>query len=166
VAGPVTDARAGVLRTRYRALFADPELPVPVHRIAEDLLGLHVGSADLKDLSALYPARREILVNVGEPQTRRRFTLAHELGHWVCHCLAGRDEPVSCRHQDMTSWVDRALEREANVFAAELVMPGPEVREVFARHSDVKEVAATFGVSPLAMHWRLYSFELVGAPPA
>jgi hypothetical protein len=30
----------------------------------------------------------------------------------------------------------------------------------------VKEVAAIFGVSPLAMHWGLYSFELVGAPPA
>jgi hypothetical protein len=62
---------------RYHALFADAELPVPVHRIAEDLLGLHVATGDLKDLSgALYPARREILVNVGEPETRRRFTLA------------------------------------------------------------------------------------------
>jgi Zn-dependent peptidase ImmA (M78 family) len=167
VAGPVTDPRAGVLRVRYHALFADPELPVPVHRIAEDLLGLHVATADLKELSgALYPAEREIRVNVSEPETRRRFTLAHELGHWVCHCLGGRDEPVFCRHQDMDSWVDRALEREANVFAAELVMPEPEVREVFARHGDMNEVAAIFGVSPLAMHWRLYSFELVGAPPA
>ena len=35
MAGPVTDPRAGVLRVRYHALFADPELPVPVHRIAE-----------------------------------------------------------------------------------------------------------------------------------
>jgi Zn-dependent peptidase ImmA (M78 family) len=166
VAGPVTHASAGVLRTHYHALFADPELPVPVHRIAEDLLGLHVASADLKDLSgALYPAQREISVNVGEPETRRRFTLAHELGHWVCHCLGGREEPVFCRHQDMDSWVDRALEREANVFAAELVMPEPEVREVFGRHGDVKEAAAIFGFSPLAMHRRLYSFELVDAPP-
>jgi hypothetical protein len=40
------------------------------------------------------------------------------------------------------------------------------VREVFARHGDVREVAAIFGVSPLAMHWRLYSFHLVAAPPA
>jgi Zn-dependent peptidase ImmA (M78 family) len=167
VAGPVTDARAGVLRARYHVLFADPELPVPVHQIAEDLLGLHVATADLKELSgSLCLAEREIRVNVSEPETRRRFTLAHELGHWVCHCLGGRDEPVFCRHQDMDSWVDRALEREANVFAAELVMPEPEVREVFAQHGDVREVAAIFGVSPLAMHWRLYSFELVAAPPA
>jgi hypothetical protein len=107
-------------------LFADPELPVPVHRIAEDLLGLHVATAGLKALSGA---------------------------------------PVFCRHQDMDSWLDRALEREANVFAAELVMPEPEVREVFARHGDATAVAAVFGVSPLAMQWRLYSFGLAGAPP-
>jgi IrrE N-terminal-like domain len=107
VAGAVTDPRAGVLRARCHALFADPELPVPAHRIAEDLLGLHVATADLHDLSgALYPAEREIRVNVAEPATRRLFTLAHELGHRVCHCLGGRDEPVFCRHQDMDSWVE------------------------------------------------------------
>ena len=155
------------MRSRYHALFSDPELPVPVDRIAEDLLGLHVATIDLQELSgALYPAEREIRLNFAEAETRRRFTLAHELGHWVCHCLAGRDEPVFCRHQDMDRLADRALEREANVFAAELVMPGPDVREVFAEHGDVKEVAAIFGVSPLAMHWRLYSFGLVEAPPA
>jgi Zn-dependent peptidase ImmA (M78 family) len=159
VAGPVTDARAGVLRTRYHALFADPELPVPVHRIAEDLLGLHVATGDLKDLSgALYPAEREIRVNAAEPETRRRFTLAHELGHWVCHCLGGREEPVFCRHQDMDSWVDRALEREANVFAAELVMPEPEVREVFAQHGrrqggcgDLRRLAAGDALASLQL---------------
>ena len=47
VAGAVTDPRAGVLRQRYHTLFADPELPVPVHRIAEDLLGLQVVEAEL-----------------------------------------------------------------------------------------------------------------------
>lgn len=167
MAGAVIDPRAGVLRERYHALFADPELPVPVHRIAEDLLGLQVVEAALDDLSgALYPALREIRVNGGEPETRRRFTLAHELGHWVCHCLAGQGQPVFCRHQDLESSADRALEREANVFAAELVMPEPAVRDVFARLGDVSEAAGVFGVSPLAMHWRLYSFGLVDEPPA
>ncbi len=167
MAGAVTDPRAGVLRQRYHALFADPELPVPVHRIAEDLLGLQVVEAELAELSgASIPALREIRVNGDEAETRRRFTLAHELGHWVCHCLAGQGQPVFCRHQDLESSADRALEREANVFAAELVMPEPEVRDVFARQGAVPETAAIFGVSPLAMHWRLYSFGLVDEPPA
>jgi Zn-dependent peptidase ImmA (M78 family) len=168
VAGPVTDPRAGVLRERYHSLFADPEIPVPVQRIAEDLLGLQtLEQQDMKDISgALYPATREIVVNSGEAETRRRFTLAHELGHWVCHCLDGRDDPVFCRHQDIGSSADRSLEREANVFAAELVMPEPEVRAAFAEQGDIKELAVTFGVSPLAMQWRLYSFQLVDTPPA
>jgi Zn-dependent peptidase ImmA (M78 family) len=168
VTGPVTDPRAGVLRERYHALFADSEIPVPVQRIAEDLLGLQVLEAlDLQDISgALYPATREIVVNSGEAETRRRFTLAHELGHWVCHCLDGHDDPVFCRHQDIGSSADRSLEREANVFAAELVMPEAEVRAAFAEQGGIKELATTFGVSPLAMQWRLYSFELVDAPPA
>ena len=96
---PVSDPRAGVLRQRYHRLFADPELPVPVRAIAEDLLGLRVLEAsDLQDISgALYPAEREIHVNAKEAETRRRFTLAHELGHWVCQALdrRGASMPVS-----------------------------------------------------------------------
>jgi Zn-dependent peptidase ImmA (M78 family) len=168
VAGPVTDPRAGVLRQRYHALFADRELPVPVQRIAEDLLGLQVlEGSDLGDVSgALYPGVREIVLNAAEAETRKRFTLAHELGHWVCHCVDRGDRPVFCRHQDVGLSSDRALEREANVFAAELLMPEPELRAVFASQSGVRELAAEFGVSPLAMQWRLYSFALVDAPPA
>jgi len=166
VAGPVTDPRAEVLRQRYHELFADSELPVPVRRIAEDLLGLRVlEAADLEDISgALYPAEREIRVNAKEAATRQRFTLAHELGHWVCQCLDGRGAPMFCRQQDLAASADRSLEREANVFAAELVMPEPEVRAAFARHRDVKELAEAFGVSPLAMQWRLYSFDLAPRP--
>ena len=168
VAGAVTDPRAGVLRQRYHALFADRELPVPVHRIAEDLLGLRVlQDSDLDDVSgALYPASREIVVNAEEAEARQRFTLAHELGHWVCHCVDRRDQPVFCRHRDLDLSSDRALEREANVFAAELLMPEPDVRAAFARGGEVKELASEFGVSPLAMQWRLYSFELIDTPPA
>jgi hypothetical protein len=54
---------------------------------------------------------------------RRRFTLADELGHRVCQCLEGRAAPVMCRAEDVAPIADRALEREANVFAAELLVP-------------------------------------------
>jgi Zn-dependent peptidase ImmA (M78 family) len=167
VAGPVTDARAGVLRQRYQALFADPPFPVPADRIAEDLLGLQVErDPTLNGISgALYPAARRIVLNANEGETRQRFTLAHELGHWVCQCLAGRSAPVFCRHQDLAASTDRSQEREANVFAAELVMPEPEVRSAFAKDADITRVAARFGVSPLAMQWRLYSFSLADRPP-
>ena len=37
----------------------------------------------------LLPAERRILVNADEAPVRQRFTIAHELGHWICQCLEG-----------------------------------------------------------------------------
>jgi Zn-dependent peptidase ImmA (M78 family) len=164
--GSVTDARAHALRERRQTLFADEGLPVPVEAIAEDLLGLAVERADLDGVAGLlYPAERRILLNANDIPARRRFTLAHELGHWVCQCLEGREAPVFCRTEDIsTAGAERALEREANVFAAELLMPESEVRRSF--QGSLADIAAAFGVSPDAMSWRLYNFGLVDERPA
>src|SRR3954453_10851413 len=163
MAGPVRDERAEALRARYHAAFGDVELPVPVEAIAEDLLGLQVGESENLAVSGiLLPPERQIWLNAVEGAPRRRFTLAHELGHWVCQHLEGKTAPVYCRAADVQpepTAADRALEREANVFAAELLMPEPAVRDVFA--GSVSECAETFGVSEEAMHWRLFNVALV-----
>jgi IrrE N-terminal-like domain len=162
--GPVTDPRAHALRERYYALFAGAELPVPVDAIAEDLVGLYVEEADELDCSGLLlPAERRVVVNAGEPEPRRRFTLAHELGHWVCQVLEGHEAPVYCRAPDLTPDADRQLEREANVFAAELLMPEPAVRETFS--GAIADCADAFGVSEEAMHWRLFNLCVVREKP-
>src|SRR5437016_1960286 len=128
--GPVTDIRAGVLRRRYQERFGGAEFPVPVEAIAEDLLGLRVEeTADLEISGMLLPSERRVVLNAAESPHRRRFTLAHELGHWICQCLDGAAAPVYCREQDVGfDPVAKALEREANVFAAELLMPEEAVR--------------------------------------
>ncbi len=164
VPGPVTDPRAYELRERYHALFAGAELPVPVEAIAEDLLGLYTETASLDCSGLLVPPERRVVINAAEPRPRRRFTLAHELGHWVCQVLDGRVAPVYCRAADLAPDADRSLEREANVFAAELLMPEPLVRATFA--GSVGECGETFGVSEEAMHWRLYNLGLVEERPA
>ncbi len=103
----------------------------------------------------------------GETPTRRhRFTIAHELGHWVCHAHAAEEAaPAYCRSQDLSQDADRDLEREANVFGAELLMPQAAMREAWAAFPDTAEVAVRFDVSALAAQWRLYSFGL-GERPA
>ena len=58
--------------------------------------------------------------------------------------------------------LDHALEREANVFAAELLMPEPAVRSGHGK--DPEETAERFGVSGEAMRWRLYSFGIGDRP--
>ena len=73
--------------------------------------------------------------------------------------------PTYCRSQDVSQDTDRALEREANVFGAELLMPEAAVREAWAAFGDRDELASRFGVSALAAQWRLYSFGLVDDRP-
>ncbi len=125
-----TDPRAHELRERYLATFGGDEIPVPVESIAEDLLGLRIEEDDLGECSGmLIPSERLILVNASEamsgdtPTRRHRFTIAHELGHWICHASELRAAPTYCRSQDVSQDTDRTLEREANVFGAELLMP-------------------------------------------
>jgi hypothetical protein len=162
--GPVTDPRAHALRERYHRLFATDELPVPVEAIAEDLLGLHVDESEALDCSGLLlPAERRVVLNAGEPPVRRRFTLAHELGHWVCQVLEGHRAAVYCRDVDVSEAADRTLERQANVFAAELLMPEHAVRQMF--RESVADCAEALGVSEEAMGWRLYNLRLRASHP-
>ena len=173
--GPVTDARAHALRERYHRLYKAEELPVPVESIAEDLLGLHVEESWQIDCSGmLVPAERRILLNATErvgaendpPLRRFRFTIAHEIGHWICHCVGVPEPAVSyCRPVDLSDAADRTLEREANVFAAELLMPEPAVRTAWEDLGDPTACAARFDASPSAMHWRLYSFGFIRERP-
>jgi hypothetical protein len=178
-AGPTRyeDPRAHALRTRYLAAFGGAGIPVPVEAIAEDLLGLRIEESwDLGDCSGLLvPAERLIVLNASErvgsptdpPLRRQRFTVAHELGHWVCHANERPEaEPVYCRQVHVAEPADRALEREANVFAAELLMPEEAVRQAWAESDDVDSSAARLDVSPTAMRWRLYSFGLVETRPS
>jgi Zn-dependent peptidase ImmA (M78 family) len=162
--GPVTDPRAYELRERYHERFAGEELPVPVEAIAADLLGLYVEEAEIDCSGLLVPAERRVVLNAAEPEPRRRFTLAHEVGHWVCQVLEGHRAPLYCRDVDVSEAADRQLEREANVFAAELLMPEPAVRSAWA--GSIADCAASFGVSDEAMHWRLYNLRFVEEVPA
>jgi hypothetical protein len=166
-----TDPRAHDLRAEYLATFGGAEIPVPVESIAEDWLGLRIEEADLGDCSGiLIPSERLIRVNASEamsgdtPTRRIRFTIAHELGHWICHARGLDDAPTYCRSQDLAEDADRALEREANVFGAELLMPEAAVRETWAAFPDAQGLAVRFGVSALAAQWRLYSFGLASKP--
>jgi len=64
-----------------------------------------------------------ILIKGGQLRGQRRFTLAHELGHFAIPTHL-RDAGFLCLSDDLsTPAVDKAREREANEFADELLMP-------------------------------------------
>ena len=60
---------------------------------------------------------------------RRRFTIAHELGHFILH--RSKRPSFSCDKESVYSGADtiRTIEREADDFASNLLMPGDLLRE-------------------------------------
>jgi hypothetical protein len=178
VATKYDEPRAHSVRERYVGTFGGPELPVPVESIAEDLLGLEVDERwDLDCSGMLLPAERRIVLNGNErvvgrndpPLRRFRFTIAHEIGHWVCHCLDGRAaamEPAYCRPVDLTNAAcalhdSRRVHRltASRIGACSPGTRSPLAREVrareLARFDDPREVAEE---RPCLLGWHGFSF--------
>ena len=87
----------------------------------------------------------------------RRFTIGHELGHWVMH----RDgqQALFCRKttvDEAGKRPERDIEEEASAFAAALLMPQwLFVREHARTRGDVEALCAAFGTSRQATDRRV-----------
>jgi predicted transcriptional regulator len=100
---------------------------------------------------------RAIVLSGGGDSARRRFTIAHEIGHFVLH-------PERCRPErgGAVNEAGRMEEREADAFAAELLMPEHLVRDAVREQGlDVDRLADRFDVSRKAMQARLRHIGLV-----
>ncbi|NDV28434.1 ImmA/IrrE family metallo-endopeptidase [Desulfovibrio sp. JC010] len=93
-----------------------------------------------------------IKYNVTEAAVRQRFTVAHELGHYVLqHGPRHRDEAqnFSINNYDL-------YEVAANNFAAELLMPSEAVSYLLSQGKNtLQSLADSFNVSTVAMNIRL-----------
>jgi hypothetical protein len=159
-------------------------LPIDVLHIAEEHDHLDVQEhADLAALPGapslgaaaglsglLFPGERRIYVNAVEAARssgRRNFTIAHELGHWHLHVQRSQSTKHFCR-ADQVGGDPAALrealqiEREANRFAAALLMPESAVRrQAIELRLNVRVLAARFCVSATAMQVRLEALGLL-----
>lgn len=156
---PVVEARA--LRHDFRLR---PEDPADPFEIAEHrgivIVHLDVGEKDRVEGAFLRRDRRDfILVNSAKPGRRQRFTCAHELGHSV---LAEPGDDAEFVDTDASLDQDRpptAEEREANLFAAELLMPEIGVLALIAEFTNPEDAAGVivrrYNVSPLSAAVRL-----------
>mgnify|MGYP006276906343 FL=1 len=166
------------LLARYAEVYPlDSAEIVPVEDIAESFLGLRVKDAELeRGVSGMLEIRtREISVNAAEGVTwprRRRFTIAHEVGHWQLHKDDIADLVVTRTHDYVPAAREKAKtpeeirEREANRFAAELLMPEDRIHAAVDAHgADVVEQAERFNVSALSMAWRLFNYGYITRRP-
>ncbi|MBF9059104.1 ImmA/IrrE family metallo-endopeptidase [Rhodobacterales bacterium HKCCSP123] len=141
-------------------------IPVPVTSLPARL-GIGLKSAFLPaGISGMLERDRGsflVTINALDPDTRQRFTLAHELGHYMLHRHLvgdGLDDDRAYRSTEAGKYHNTLIgpkeETEANKFAANLLMP----REAIMRERDrlgdnVVEMARLFGVSEQAMSIRL-----------
>lgn len=102
-----------------------------------------------------------IALNGGEPETRQRFSLAHEFKH----VIDGPAKSYLYPPQLGFSSHERA-EGVANHFAACLLMPHMWVKRAWASGiQDVRQLARIFEVSPEAMRVRLTTMGLIAPYP-
>jgi hypothetical protein len=148
-----------------KALLAELRVSRPANaRAVAAQLQLDVNEFDVKGFDgALVRAKgtpfAAIIVrdSIREPG-RKNFTVAHEIGHFV---LPGHDKAdLVCTSTEVGNWSDSAkeFEREANEFAAELLMPEAVVRQIIERSEPslelIEKIASSCEASLSAGAWR------------
>lgn len=87
------------------------------------------------------------------PVNRQRFTIAHEIGHFVLHRQSAES---GIQDDEFYRALPGPLEREANQFAAELLMPWPLIKSLQDKGvTGLSELAQALQVSKQALAIRL-----------
>lgn len=143
--------------------------PVDVVEIALGL-GLFVAPVDLGDdvsgMLVMNEGGGAIGYNPQHSSARQRFTIAHELGHYILHreeapLFIDKQYSVVFRDERSSTGADKR-EREANAFASALLMPEGPLRSAatkvgfdLADDAALTSLARQFGVSKQALSYRL-----------
>ncbi|MHB9835140.1 ImmA/IrrE family metallo-endopeptidase [Paraburkholderia terrae] len=158
-------------------------LPVDLNRILLTY-NVELRHARLEDnVSGVLVAKQHetyLIVNESHHINRQRFTIAHELGHFQLHHHGEErlfidtemriyqrvGQPGDATYMSPSSTTTPQEEREANMFAAALLMPAPLIQHAALQHNlwdefDVASLARTFAVSEQAMSIRLQQLKVV-----
>lgn len=113
-------------------------------------------------LERLGPENYKISVNDDGNYFRARFTMAHELGHYLLHAHLigeGVDDSLAYRSEPDGNFYNQNIgpseETEANKFAAGLLMPKSKLTAEDAVGRSIVDLAKLFQVSQKAMEIRL-----------
>lgn len=127
-----------------------------VEALAEKLSLRIVHRRVLQDEALLAPAQKTIYVRKSAPLVRRRFSIAHEIGHFVLDHERDRAE----RWDEETLNGSKVWETEANYFASNLLMPEALVAADFSSGMDLAVLSQKYVVSKEAMSIRLTQLRL------
>ena len=118
----------------------------------------------LSGLVFAYEGGAVIGINGDHPQTRQRFTMAHELAHYLLRHHERSPDYGDSFHIDLAEGpppgFDWRAERAANAFAADLLMPRRLMAAAYGQSQNPVALAAKFDVSQVAMGIRLLELGL------
>lgn len=146
------------------------QLPTNVVAIIRELRINYVEFSNIPNQSGYFARHNgsfEIGVNASESPQRKRFTAAHELGHYMLH----RDLLGEGQHFDrlygagaMSNPVNpftQQHEIQANRFAADILMPASYVQAIYNRRRSIQDVVSAFHVSEPAAKIRLRNLGII-----
>ncbi|MBY8915315.1 ImmA/IrrE family metallo-endopeptidase [Nitratireductor sp. L1-7-SE] len=104
----------------------------------------------------------EIKINRHESRQRQRFTLAHEISHYLLHRTVIDDLGGTLKDNVLyRSGAEESIEYEANRLAAHIVMPEDVLEKAYLEYGEqlseaaIEHLAEQFGVSKAAMEIRV-----------
>ena len=143
--------------------------PVPVETIANEL-GFVIMPYDFPDDTSgvllIRPDAKVIGFNQNHSPARQRFSIAHELGHYLNghedFSVDGKGEKIRIDGQFDWSDPQQRNEMEANEFAAELLMPSDLIKRDAASQGklDARQLAERYEVSEQAMWIQLIDLKI------
>ncbi|WP_167449544.1 ImmA/IrrE family metallo-endopeptidase [Halobacillus trueperi] len=135
-----------------------------------EVISVEFTEEEISGLIDIDGMEKTIFVNHFHHPVRKRFTIAHELGHYFLHLQGIRDGVYvdnsineSFFRKEVYGDTDKQKEREANQFAASLLMPKNWVEAKWKETYDIGEMAKLFNVSSSAMGYRLINLGIIQA---
>lgn len=139
--------------------------PIKVEEVAE-YLGFKVVPFDFPEnisaITKIIDGVKVIGVNKKHHSSRRRFSVAHELGHFLCGHETYTHETTIVEPEKKYSDPRYQQEKEADEFAAELLMPESMLKiDVLQNRLKAEDIARKYEVSEQALWIQLVGLKLV-----
>lgn len=139
------------------------KIPANILKIAElNDIDVYEGDLDKKILGAIRYDKDKpgftILLNKNQTSKQKRFTLAHELGHFFMHKEILESEEI---HVDIMYKIKDEEEKEVDYFAGALLMNRMLLEKMYEKTTSIAELADIFDVTTSAMTVRLDTLGLI-----
>lgn len=140
--------------------------PLDIVRVVKEIFEIDLYFNDLDRNTSGFiertgPAKWAIHVNKWENALRQKFTIAHELAHFILH----KNILQSGSHYDSILFRDdntSSIERQASSFASELLMPSDKFGEYINEGCNtIEKLADKFELSTSAVRYRAYKLNYI-----